>query len=250
MRPPELKVSPITSSSNSWRRWVEPWYLSYAMQGAVVAGLLPILLPLAVSHAGSAADIGLVMAAFSLGGLSAPLWGSLADRYRMHRSLLVLGLLTMSAGLIVFSITAQLAIRIGMALFLGLGAAGSATVGNLYIVEAHPKSEWDERIGWLQTFYGIGQVGGLLLAGVLTQTDLHIGLIAAAGISVTAALLGWSTAKTPLTPLDPKPVLLHPARHGEWVTISPQRLFHYLDLTSIRILLSNLRSPFWLFLIA
>ena len=72
-------------TSNSWRRWVEPWYLTYALQGAVIAGLLPILLPLAASHAGNAASIGLVMAGLSLGGLTAPLWGSLADRYRLHR---------------------------------------------------------------------------------------------------------------------------------------------------------------------
>jgi nitrate/nitrite transporter NarK len=250
MRPQELKESQITSSSNSWQRWVEPWYLVYALQGAVIAGMLPILLPLAVSLAGSAADIGLVMASFSLGGLTAPLWGGLADRYRLHRSLLVFGLLTTAAGLFVFSITTQRVIRIGITLFLGLGAACAATVANLFVVKAHPKFEWDERIGWLHTFYGIGQVGGLLLAGVLSQTDQHIGLLAAAGLSGMAALLGWATTKTPPIPLDPKPVLLHPARHGEWVTSSPQRLFQYLDLTTIRKLLSSLHSPFWLFLIA
>jgi len=30
-------------------QWIEPWYLVYAVQGALVAGLLPILLPLAVT---------------------------------------------------------------------------------------------------------------------------------------------------------------------------------------------------------
>ncbi|MEN6530862.1 MAG: hypothetical protein ABFD05_05550 [Anaerolineaceae bacterium] len=43
------------------------------LQGALFAGLLPILLPLAVSHTGNSATIGLVMPAFSLGGLTAPL---------------------------------------------------------------------------------------------------------------------------------------------------------------------------------
>ena len=244
-----LSKTPVTQTSNSWRRWVEPWYLAYAMQGALVAGLLPILLPLAVSRAGNVANIGLVMAAFSLGGLTAPLWGGLADRFRLHRWLLVGGLLITSGGLVVFSSTMQPAIWIGLALFLGLGAAGAATVANLFVVEAHPKSEWDERIGWLQTFYGIGQVGGLLLAGVLSQTDLRIGLIVGAVLSGIAALLGWTTTKTPAIPLTSKPVLLHPARHGEWVTSSPQRLFHHLDLTAIRKLGPSLRSPFGLFLI-
>jgi DHA1 family tetracycline resistance protein-like MFS transporter len=106
----------------------------------------------------------------------------------LHRWLLVGGLLITTGGLVVFSLFTQPAIWIGLALFLGLGAAGTATVANLFVVEAHPKAEWNERIGWLQTFYGIGQVGGLLLAGVLSQTDLRIGLIVAAGLCSLAAL--------------------------------------------------------------
>lgn len=239
----------MTKTSNSWRRWVEPWYLTYTVQGVVIAGLIPILLPLAVSHTGNATNIGLVMAAFSLGGFTAPLWGDLADRYRLHRLLLVGGLLMMTGGSVVFCLTSQPAIWIGLALFMGLGAAGAATVANLFVVEAHPKSEWDERIGWLQTFYGIGQVGGLLLAGVLSQADLRIGLIVSGGLCVIGALLGWMTTKTPPTPLVQKPVLPHPARHGEWVTSSPQRLFHHLDLSTIGKLGPSLRSPFGVFLI-
>ena len=89
----------LTQKPRSWRRWVEPWYLAYALQGATVAGLAPILLPLAVSRASSATYVGLVMAAFSLGGLTAPLWGGLADRYRLHRWLLAGGLLVTALGL-------------------------------------------------------------------------------------------------------------------------------------------------------
>ncbi len=233
----------------SWRKWVEPWYLTYALQGAVVAGLLPILLPLAASRGGNAASIGIVMAALSLGGLSAPLWGTLTDRYRLHRLLLVGGLIIMAVGLIVFSYATQLAIWVGMAVVLGFGAAGSAIVANLFVVEAHPKAEWDERIGWLQTFYGVGQVGGLLLAGLLSQIDLRISLSVAAGLSGAAALLGYLTTKTPPNPLAGKPVLRYPAQQGEWATSSPQRLFHHIDLTAIKKLGPFLRSPFGLFLI-
>src|SRR5512146_897679 len=74
-------------------RWIEPWYISYALQGASVAGLIPILLPVFVNRNGSTSDVGYVMAAFSLGGLTAPFWGELADRYRLHRLLLAGGLL-------------------------------------------------------------------------------------------------------------------------------------------------------------
>jgi MFS family permease len=219
------------------------------MQGAIVAGLLPILLPLTVSRAGSATNIGLVMAALSLGGLTAPAWGLLSDRYRLHRWLLAGGLFVMFAGLIGFTLTTRPALWIGLAMFLGFGAASAATVANLFIVEDHPKSEWDERIGWLQTFYGVGQVCGLLLAGVLSQADLRIGLIVAAILSGIAAVVGWSTTKTHLIPLESRPVLLHPARQGEWAISMPQRLFHHLNLKAIRKLGSSIRSAFGLFLL-
>jgi DHA1 family tetracycline resistance protein-like MFS transporter len=237
-----------------WRalqRWVEPWYLAYALLGATAAGLTSILLPLAVSHTGSATHIGLVMAAVNLGGLTAPLWGGLADRYRLHRWLLAGGLLVTAGGLAVFPFTTRPAVWFALALLQGIGAASAATVANLFVVETHPKREWDERIGWLQTFYGGGQVVGLLLAGAFSSADLRIGLLVAAGLAALGALLGLATAHTPPKPKgEPRPVLLHPARHGEWSLSSPQRLFHHLTARTLKVLSVAVRSPFGLFLLA
>jgi len=221
---------------------VEPWYLAYALQGATVAGLTPILLPLAVSRTGNAAHIGLVMAAVSLGGLSAPLWGGLADRYRLHRWLLAGGLLLAAGGLAAFPFTTQPGVWFALALLQGIGAAAAATVANLFVVEGHPKREWDERIGWLQTFYGGGQVAGLLLAGALSVTHLRAGLLVAAGLTALGALVGLAMAHTPPRPKKgPRPVLLHPARHGEWSLSSPQRLFHHLTARTLKVLGTALR---------
>jgi DHA1 family tetracycline resistance protein-like MFS transporter len=247
-RKPAKGKSP--SRHAGWR-WVEPWYLAYALQGATVGGLTPILLPLAVSQTGSAAHIGLVMAAVSLGGMTAPLWGGLADRYRLHRWLLAGGLLVTAGGLAAFPFTTQPAVWFGLALLQGIGAAAAATVANLFVVEGHAKREWDERIGWLQTFYGGGQVAGLLLAGALSATHLRAGLLAAAGLTALGALLGLATAQTPPKPKgEPRPVLLHPARHGEWSLSSPQRLFHHLTARTFKVMSTALRSAFGLFLLA
>ena len=234
----------------SWQQWVEPWYLAYALLGATVGGLVPILLPLTVSRARGATQVGLVMAAVSLGGLTAPLWGRLADRHRLHRWLLAGGLFLTTIGLAAFAFTTASVVWLGLALLQGIGAAAAATVANLFVVEVHPQVEWDERIGWLQTFYGGGQVGGLLLAGLLGQSHLRIGLLVAAGLTDLAVFPGWLTTQTPPGPLTPKPVLLHPARHGEWAVGSPQRLFHHLNWKTLRQLRSPLRSPFGLFLVA
>ena len=78
-------------------RWVEPWYLSYAILGCTMGGMFPILIPLlALKRFSSACQVGLVMAAFNLGGLMAPIWDSIADRYGIHRGLLSSGLIITS----------------------------------------------------------------------------------------------------------------------------------------------------------
>jgi fucose permease len=70
--------------------------------------------------------------------------------------LLAGGLLATALGLAVFPFTTLPMAWLGLALLAGLGAAAAATVANLFVVEAHPQIEWDDRIGWLQTFYGGG----------------------------------------------------------------------------------------------
>jgi DHA1 family tetracycline resistance protein-like MFS transporter len=232
-----------------WQEWLEPWYLVYALLGLVVAGLVPVLIPLIVGSSGNAGLVGVVVAALSLGGLTSPLWGSLADRFRLHRGLLAGGMLTASLGLAALPFFTQPVLWILLAVIQGLGTASAATVANLFVVEAHPQAEWDERIGWLQTFYGIGQVTGLLLAGLLTRVDLRIGLWVAAGLSAAAAVLGWFTTKTPSAQPGLRPVLVHPAKHTESALSSPQRLFHAPNWTGIKTLGQTLRSPFGIFLL-
>ena len=231
-----------------WRKWIEPWYLVYALMGLIVAGLVPVLIPLVVNETGNAPLVGVVVAAVSLGGLTSPLWGSLADRYRTHRLLLAAGMLFASIALAAFAFTTQPAIWIPLAVIEGLGTASAATIANLFVVEAHPQPEWDQRIGWLQTFYGIGQVTGLLLAGVLSQTDFRIGLWVAAGLGAFAAILGWLTTKTPPAQPGLEPLLIHPVKHAESTMISPQRLFHAPKWVGIGDLGRTLRSPFGVFL--
>jgi len=145
------------------------------------------------------------MAAVSLGGLSGPLWGGLADRYRLHRWLLAGGLLVTALGLALLPFTSGVPAWAGLALLESIGTAAAATVANLFVVELHPQSEWDRRIGWLQTFYGGGQVAGLLAAGVLSSVGFRAGLLTAAGLVALAVVPGWLTTYTPPGPLRPRP---------------------------------------------
>jgi MFS transporter, DHA1 family, tetracycline resistance protein len=191
------------------------------------------------------------MAAFSLGGLTAPIWGGLADRFRLHRQLLIWGLFGSALGAAVFPFTMSLSLRIWLALLAGTGLASASTVANLFIVEVQPESEWDARIGWLQTFYGGGQVIGLALAGVIGQTKPEFGLWMAGGIGVAAiipAVIGTHRQSDAL--LQRRPVLSHPAPHAEWPAGSPQHLYHHLTMQGMRTFFASFRTPFGLFLIA
>jgi len=144
-------------TAETWRHWVEPWYLAYALLGASAAGLVPMLLPLAVYRSRGAASVGWVIAAYNLGGLTAPLWGILADRYRLHRCLVVGGVGIAAAGLAAFPLIPGPSAWPTLALLQGMGATGAATIANLFVVEAHPQEEWGEHIGSLQTCYGGGR---------------------------------------------------------------------------------------------
>lgn len=167
---------------------IQRWYVSYALLGLVVSGVAPIVLPLLAARSGGPTAPGLVMAAFNLGMLAAPLWGALADRTGGHRPLYILGLATLAAGIGLFPLRPTLGWFVAMALVIGLAASVTATVANLFITERHPRSSWGTRFGWLQTFYGGGQVVGLVIAGAVgaSHSPLSLGLAAMAAVLAAA----------------------------------------------------------------
>nr|MDA8087807.1 MFS transporter [Nitrospiraceae bacterium] len=230
---------------------METWYLAYALMGTTIAGLAPILLPLYLSRSGSAAQVGLVMAAFSIGGLTAPVWGAVADKYRLHRILLAGGLFLAAAGLGIFPLAISPAAWLWLAFMQSVGSACAATIANLFVVEAHPKSEWDRRIGWLQTFYGSGQVIGLFIASIFSREGQSAGLFLAAGLTFLGILPGWFATHTPDVPPHRRPRLQQPVRHAEWpASGSPLRFYHYITLGAIREIKKAERLPFVRFLLS
>jgi MFS transporter, DHA1 family, tetracycline resistance protein len=235
---------------NAVMKNIEAWYISYALLGAAAAGVIPILLPLNIAPAAGPTQVGLIMAAFSLGGLTAPLWGRLADRRRLHRPLLAGGLIGLAVGAAAIPEAHSLATLLALSLLQGTGLAASSTVAILFIVEVHPKGQWDARIGWLQSFYAGGQVVGLLAAGALGAGAAGAGLWIAGGLAALAiipALLG--TPPIPAAPLDKRPALAHPARHAEWPGGSPQRMYHHAGGGSFKWLRASMNPRFALFLV-
>ncbi len=126
--------------------------------------MLPLLLPLS---AGGSMHAGTIVGVMNLAGLTAPFWGHLADRRRLHRQILLAGMLAALVALLLMPADLGLPLKSVLAAILGLGFGAANTVANMFIVEVRPPEEWDARIGALQAFSGLGQVAGLLLAGFI-----------------------------------------------------------------------------------
>ena len=168
---------------------MSPWYGGYAFQGVVVLGTAPILLPLIVGGAAGPAEAGLVVAALYIGQLAAPMFGALADGSGRHRLIYASGYLLLAVGLGLFPLAQTVLEWFVLALMQGLGVAATNTVASMFIVEFRPKAEWDRRIGWMQTCYGIGQAAGLGLAALLQQAPT-LGMLASAALMLPGLLFG------------------------------------------------------------
>ncbi len=220
--------------------WIEPWFFAYACLGVVQGGMLPLLLPLS---AGGSAHAGTIVGVMNLAGLTAPFWGHLADRRRLHRQVLLIGMLMVLAPLLLMPAVLGLPLKAALAGVLGLGFAAANTVSNMFIVEVRPKEEWDARIGALQALGGLGQVSGLLLAGFIGgRYALAFGV--AAGLVAAAMPVAWMTLRGIQVPVARRTATAHPALGGEGWACAPQRLFHVLSWRGLVTLLREMETPF------
>ncbi|WP_298301095.1 MFS transporter [Hydrotalea sp.] len=185
----ELRIDRVIQYLQESRRWVVQWYYGYALVGIIAAGLLPILLPLMVADLSHQLSwVGIVLGAYNLGLLCSFIWGRLADKYQIHRLLFFSGIVLLM--LVGISITYFNALWIWMllAFLAGASVAATTTVATLFVVEFNPQKEWEARIAWLQTFYRVGQVMGLLMASAVV-INIRVGFIAAASILIPALLI-------------------------------------------------------------
>jgi MFS family permease len=215
---------------------LEAWFAPFALVNGSAVGLVPILLPV-VSVKYGVGHVGLVMGAFNLGAFAAPLTGALADKFRAYR-VLAAGCAAISAVSLWLFPLAGSAVQLLLALVNGAGFAGAVTIANLLIVERHPKAEWNDRLGWLETALGVGQGAALLLAAWLATLHPANALLAGAVVPAAAIPLAMFLIRTPPAPSHPaEPVPEHSARRallhfphnglvGEWGPASPSRVHH------------------------
>jgi MFS family permease len=187
---PDDRLSVAKQALAAPRRYVQPWYTAYLLLGMVTAGLLPVLLPLAIeARSGEVVSVAYVMGTYNLGLLTSPLWGMLAERGNIYRRLFPGTFLITGFAVAAMSLSSYLPTWIALAFALGAGAGGAATLATLFVVDFAPRLEWESRIGWLQSFNGSGQVAGLLLASTFSAGQFAAGLWVAAGSLLPAMLM-------------------------------------------------------------
>lgn len=182
-------TNPAPPTSRGIRRWLAPWFSAYALAGLLVNGMVPVMLPVTVKPAGTVA-VAAVVAAFFVGQLTAPLLGTLADRRGWQRPIFLASFPVMAAAAVAIGLGGSVAVWMPAAFVAGAAAGAAQTLGSVFIVEGHPKSEWDTRIGWFRLTFGIGQIGGLAIGAVFADGDLMTGWLVAAGAILLGVVLG------------------------------------------------------------
>ena len=243
------------------RRYIRPWYLAYLLLGIVTAGLLPVLLPLAVeARSHRLSTVAYVMGAYNFGLLVSPLWGMLAERLKAYRNLFLGSFLVTTLGVLGLLLLKELPSWLVSAFALGAGSGGAATLATLFIVDFTDRAEWEARIGWLQSFNASGQVVGLMLAAVFSGGDNTVALwvcvvtlllammVGRVGLPLSKRARPASTADRPLhLHLDVRALAIFPK-------LSPSSELglhvHHLILPGLRALPQAVGTPFGRFLLS
>jgi len=190
--------------------WIEPWYLAYAILGALASGLAAILIPLVVTNSGgSSTQLGIAIAALNVGALFAPIWGWAADRSLAYRAIFFSGFMLIAAGFLGFTVMHGFGAWLVSAFLVGFGTGASNTVASLFVVEFTPESEWSQRISWLQTFNALGAILGMAIAGLLQPA---FGTFVAALLVIPAIIVGGWGLPVPRSAFHIPRLRLH-ARH-------------------------------------
>ena len=248
----------IENLIHSIRQWVSPWYLAYAILGAVSTAIIPVLLPLIVTASShNLSDVAWVMGVYNLGILTSPLWGNLTDKKHIPRLIFFGGFLALMVSLAVLPFINSLLGWLIISFLLGTSTAAVVTVSTLFVVEYNPQSEWTQRIGWLQSFNGSGQTIGLFIAAFFSASKLYNeGIWIGAALFIPAIVLGRLGLPVKKSKMSMPSILKHLdfrkiANFGKTELIGGGiiRHSHFLNLSALRSIKKLLTTRLGFFII-
>lgn len=179
----------------------EAWFLSQGFVGFVYAGGAAFLVaPMILSQGGTAADAGMVMGLLPFVALLSPVFGGVADRFRIHRELVLVGLVSLVLASIVMSFAEQELTYVVGALLFGTGG-GLIIVSNLSMLAGSGLSEDGvaKRMGLLQMSMPVGQFIALGIIAVLLSAGMKFSdiFLMLAGVAAVGFVVAWPLTKGP-----------------------------------------------------
>ena len=179
----------------------ELWYVSGALISGVACGMVPMLLPQFVAaNGGNPMLVGMSMAVLSIGCLFAPIFGALAERFHIHRPLIVLCAGTAAIALSTVASSGTHATWLIGTAIVGMCATGATVIGGLLVADRSARDDWTKRQGVAVMTYASGTAGGLLMAGAFSGSAASYGLqfggmalLVAAGMALV--LMPWVPRK-------------------------------------------------------
>ncbi len=186
-----------------------------------IAALLPTLPLYIAARGGSPPQVGIVMGAFAAGLIVSRSWlGPLADQ-RGRKITLLIGLGVAAIAPLLYIVSHNLLLLIGVRLLHGVSIAGFTTGFMALVTDIAPPRHRGEIIGYSSLVHPIGVAIGPSLGSWLQHTYGDQWLF---GVASSLALLGWIAAAGVAPVHSPTPATHDPSQGQFWRLLLSERL--------------------------
>jgi DHA1 family multidrug resistance protein-like MFS transporter len=153
-------------------------------------GMVMPIMPFYIEHFGAGGtELGWLMATYSLMQLiSAPVWGSLSDRYG-RKPILSIGVLGYAITLFMFGLAKSFTMLFIARSLSGILSSATMPTAMAYISDNAPEKERSKGMGQLGAAVGVGVIFGPLMGGYLSTDSLSRPFFIGSGLAFLALLL-------------------------------------------------------------
>ena len=174
-------------------------------------------------------DIGVLVSSYSLMQfVFSPVWGNLSDVYG-RRPILFLTILGSSIGYLMIGLASSLWMIYAGRILAGI-MGGNLSTAQAYIADVTSRENRARGMGLFGMAFGLGFILGPALAGILSQINMHVPFLVAAGLSASNAVLLFFILPESLKPLPEGTVRIKKSRISELTGALKDKHFATLTL--------------------